>query len=79
MCKYTIIPSSPGPIEHRVPLNPRIPLHVGLYWNLNVQDDDIVALVEGCPQLTKLNLSGCKRLTDTSLAKAGRCRLNTSG
>ena len=27
MCKYTIIPSSPGPIEHRVPLNPRVPLH----------------------------------------------------
>ena len=26
MCKYTIIPRSPGPIEHRVPLNPRIPL-----------------------------------------------------
>ena len=26
MCKYTIIPSSPGPIEHQVPLNPRIPL-----------------------------------------------------
>ena len=26
MCKYTIIPSSPGPIENRVPLNPRIPL-----------------------------------------------------
>ena len=26
MCKYTIIPSSLGPTEHRVPLNPRIPL-----------------------------------------------------
>ena len=26
MCKYTIIPSSPCPTEHRVPLNPRIPL-----------------------------------------------------
>ena len=26
MCKYTIIPSSPGPIEHRVPLNPCIPI-----------------------------------------------------
>ena len=24
MCKYTILPSSPGPTEHRVPLNPRI-------------------------------------------------------
>ena len=29
MCKYVIIPSSPGPIEHQVPLNPRIPLHQG--------------------------------------------------
>ena len=30
MCKYTIIPSSPGPIEHRVPLNPLyIPLLSG--------------------------------------------------
>ena len=27
MCEYTIIPSSPGPIEHLVPLNPRIPLN----------------------------------------------------
>ena len=27
MCKYTIIPGSPRPIEHRVPLNPSIPLH----------------------------------------------------
>ena len=26
MCKYTIIPSLPCPTEHRVPLNPRIPL-----------------------------------------------------
>ena len=26
MCKYTIISSSPGPTEHRVPLNPHIPL-----------------------------------------------------
>ena len=27
MCKYTIIPSSPCPNEHRVPLNPHIPLY----------------------------------------------------
>ena len=26
MCKYTIILSSPCPTEHRVPLDPRIPL-----------------------------------------------------
>ena len=26
ICKYTIILSSPGPIEHRVPLNPHIHL-----------------------------------------------------
>ena len=35
MSKYTIIPSSPGPIvEHQVPLNPRIPLpsSVDKYW-----------------------------------------------
>ena len=28
MCKYTIIPSLPGPIEHRIPVNPRIPLYL---------------------------------------------------
>ena len=28
MCEYTIIPSLPGPIEHQVPLNPRIPLFI---------------------------------------------------
>ena len=29
MCEYTIIPSLPRPIEHRVPLNPRTPLRQG--------------------------------------------------
>ena len=35
MCKYTIIPCSSGPIEHRVPLNPRIPLVVYIGAPLN--------------------------------------------
>ena len=39
---------------------------IGLYWNVRVTDDSIVALCAACPLLTKVNLSGCKRLTDLS-------------
>ncbi len=39
-----------------------------LYWNLNVEDATLVALaVGGRPDLEKLNISGCNRVTDAGL------------
>ena len=54
MCKYTIIPSSPRPIEHRVPLNPRIPPYGSLLGGSGGVYDDITGFRVclpgfGCP------------------------------
>jgi hypothetical protein len=42
---------------------------IGLYWNVRVTDDSVALLCASCPGLNKVNLSGCRRLTDVS-AKA---------
>ncbi len=40
---------------------------LSLYWNLNVGVQTTAALGKSCLQLTSLNLSGCKSITDTGM------------
>ena len=63
---------------------------VSLYWNVRVTDPAIVALCARCANLERLDVSGCKRLTDGCAAAIAslsnlrrlnltRCRLTDDG
>ena len=50
-------------------------VHRSLYWNLRVSDAALVALAASpcAATLSRLSLSGCKRVTDAGLAAVARC------
>ena len=40
-----------------------------LYWNLNIGLATLTALAECCPKLERINLSGCKAVTDLAVER----------
>ena len=45
---------------------------LSLYWNVHVTDTPLYKVVSLCTQLTHLNLSGCKRVTDKGLSAVAK-------
>lgn len=42
---------------------------LSLYWNLNIGLDTLTALAHSCPGLERINLSGCKGVTDLGIER----------
>lgn len=45
---------------------------LSLYWNLNIGLETLTALAESCPKLERINLSGCKAVTDLAVERLAR-------
>ena len=45
---------------------------LSLYWNLNIGLETPTALAESCPRLERINLSGCKAVTDLAVERLAR-------
>jgi hypothetical protein len=51
---------------------------IALYWNLNIGVQTLTALAQHCPNLERINLSGCKGVTDLGIVRLAKgCHLLT--